>query len=97
VDIDPNPFAAHESIIKRRPSFALFASFVVKIIHIFFDKHLYYLLYLIIGADISVSINCIENTEPQMNADTRRWKIPFRRMNPESKGAPALRSLRALR
>jgi steroid 5-alpha reductase family enzyme len=38
-----NPFAAHESSIKRRPNFALFAGFAVKIIHIFL-RHLFILL-----------------------------------------------------
>jgi hypothetical protein len=86
------PFAAHEPRIKRRPSFQLFMGFAVKITHIFFGKHLFYLFYLILSAVISASMNCFENKEPQMNADKRRCEIPLRRMNPTSKNAPALRS-----
>jgi len=43
----------------------------VKIIQIFFGKYLFYQHYLIIGADIFVSINCFGNMEPQMNADAK--------------------------
>jgi hypothetical protein len=60
-------------------------------------QYLFYLYYLILGADISVPINCFGNMEPQMNADKRRCKIPLRRMTPASKGAPAFSYLWALR
>ncbi|KPQ42679.1 MAG: hypothetical protein MPEBLZ_02766, partial [Candidatus Methanoperedens nitroreducens] len=39
------------------------------------------LYYLIIGADISASMNGFENLEPQMDADKRRCEIHLRRMN----------------
>jgi len=42
--------------------------FAVKIVHNFFGKHLFYLLYLIPGAVISASMKCFEKKEPKINA-----------------------------
>jgi len=53
--------------------------------HLSCAQYLYYLHYLIIGADISASMNCFGNMELQMNANTRRCEIPLRRMNPAQK------------
>jgi len=91
-----NPFAAHEHSLKRRPSFPLSACFAVNIVHNFFGKHLLYLLYLILDAAISASMNCVGKTKQQMNAEKRRCEIHLRRMTPASKSAPAVRSLHAL-
>jgi hypothetical protein len=87
------PFAAYDPSPKRRPSFPIFIGFALKITHNLFGSYLFYLLYLILGAAISASMNCVGKTKPQMDADKRRCESHLRRMTPESRDAPAVSSL----